>query len=113
MAAAVDIQLLRNIPLFAKLTDTELTELGGYLEPKLFAANQAIFWIGEKGTDFFLIQSGLVQLLYIDEHGKEQSLATLKPGQFFGELSLLDGGPRTATARATSDTTLLRLGRDD
>jgi len=111
--ASIDVQLLRNIPLFAKLTETELTELAGYLEPQPHQTNQSIFWIGDKGTDFFIIQSGAVQLFYLDENGKEQPLATLKPGQFFGELSLLDGGPRTATARAASETTLLRLGRDN
>jgi uncharacterized membrane protein len=111
--AAVDIQLLRKIPLFAKLTESELGELAGYLEPQPHEANQSIFWLGDKGTDFFIIQSGAVQLLYLDENGKEQPLATLKPGQFFGELSLLDGGPRTASARAATHTILLRLGRDD
>ncbi len=109
----LDIALLRGISLFAKMTDAELTELAGFLKPCSYTANHTIFWIGDRGSDFCIIQSGLVDLYYLDENGKEQSLATLKPGQFFGELSLLDGGPRTATARATKETVLLCLGRAD
>jgi uncharacterized membrane protein len=109
--AAMDIQLLRGISLFAKMTDDELSELGVLLQRREIPANETIFWVGEKGTEFHIIQSGQVELLVVDENGKEQALALLKSGQFYGELSLLDGGPRTATARAVSDTVLLCLER--
>jgi CRP/FNR family cyclic AMP-dependent transcriptional regulator len=111
--AMMDIQLLRGISLFAKMTDDELKELASLLQRREVGANQTIFWLGEKGTDFHIIQSGQVEMLVLDENGKEQSLAKLKAGQFYGELSLLDGGPRTATARAVSDTVLLCLERSE
>jgi CRP/FNR family cyclic AMP-dependent transcriptional regulator len=111
--AVTDIQLLRGISLFAKMTDSELIELGSLLQLQMVAANQTIFWFGEKGTDFHIIQKGQVEMLVLDENGKEQSLAKLKAGQFFGELSLLDGGPRSATARAMADSVLLCLDRKE
>jgi len=110
---ASEIQLVRNIPLFAKMTETEIAALAAMLSPKDFKPNSTLFWIGDKGTDFYIIQSGQVDLFYMDDDGREQHLASLKHGQFFGELSLLDGGPRTATARTPVETTLLCLGRGD
>jgi uncharacterized membrane protein len=105
--------LLRGIPLFAKMGDAELEALSQLLQKKSFDANQPIFWMGDSGTDFFIIQAGKVALSYVDEDGKEKNLATLGPGQFFGELSLLDGGKRTATARCTQPSEMLYLGRAD
>lgn len=109
----VDIELLRNIPLFAPLSADELAELAGTLRHLRFDAQQPIFWVGDEGSDFLVVQFGRVTLTYPDEQGKEVTLAEVGPGQFFGELSLLDGGPRTATARARIDTGLLALGRAD
>jgi CRP/FNR family transcriptional regulator, cyclic AMP receptor protein len=111
--ASIDIKLLRGISLFERMTDAELTQLADLLQPQTFTPNQPIFWIGDRGTDFYIIQSGHVELLYMDEDGKEKTLATLGHGQFFGELSLLDGGPRTASARSVSQTELFLLGRAD
>jgi uncharacterized membrane protein len=104
--------LLQNIPLFAKLPPEHLEELAGMLKQHEFKAAQPIFWVGDKGCDFYIIQVGRVAVTCPDEHGKEITLAELGAGHFFGELSLLDGGPRTATARAASDTILLSLDRD-
>jgi CRP/FNR family transcriptional regulator, cyclic AMP receptor protein len=111
--AAVDKDLLANIPIFAKLPDEQLGELAGMLEQRRFAAQQPVFWIGDEGTDFFIVQMGRVTLSYPDEHGKEVTLADIGPGQFFGEISLLDGGPRTASARAQTDAILVSLKRAD
>jgi uncharacterized membrane protein len=76
-------------------------------------ANQAVFWIGDQGSDFYIVQIGRVQIVEPDEQGKEIILATSGAGSFFGELSLLDGGPRTATVRTTSDCIFLMLNRRD
>lgn len=104
--------LLQNIPLFAKLPAEHLDELAGLLKQHEYKPAQPIFWVGDKGNDFYIIQVGRVALTCPDEQGKEITIAELGAGQFFGELSLLDGGPRTATARAASDTILLSLDRD-
>jgi uncharacterized membrane protein len=105
--------LLASIPLFAKLPANERAELTKLLQLRRYPANQPIFWIGEKGDEFFIVQRGHVTVTCPDETGKEVMLGTLGPGHFFGEISLLDGGPRTATVRAHSDIALLCLGRDN
>jgi uncharacterized membrane protein len=103
--------LLQNIPLFAKLPPEHIDELAGMLKEHSFKPSDTIFWVGDKGNNFYIIQMGRVMLTCPDERGKEITLAELGAGQFFGELSLLDGGPRTATARASTDTILLSLDR--
>ena len=109
----MNANLLRNIPFFSGLGDEETRALLNLLKPRTFKANETIFWIGESGTDFYIIQNGNVVLIYPDETGKETALAVLGPGDFFGELSLLDGGPRTATSRALTDVQLLCLTREE
>lgn len=109
----MDSKLLRNIPFFSGLGDEEGRTLVDLLKPHSIKANETIFWIGESGTDFCIIENGNVVLTYPDETGKESTLAVLGPGDFFGELSLLDGGPRTATSRALTDVQLLCLTREE
>jgi uncharacterized membrane protein len=103
---------LSAIPLFARLAPHEMATLAGLLRVCTVAANQPIFWIGDEGAEFFVVKTGEVVLTYPDEAGREAILGVIQPGEFFGELSLFDGGPRTATARAQTDAELLALGRD-
>jgi CRP/FNR family transcriptional regulator, cyclic AMP receptor protein len=103
--------LLKNIPLFSTISDDDLARLSELLQTRNVAANQAIFWIGENGDELFIVQSGGVRLSYINENGQEITLAVVGSGAFFGDLSLLDGGPRTATAIAQSDSLLWVLNR--
>jgi len=110
-AAQPDTDLLRNIPLFAGLADSSREELGSLLQSRQYAPHQPIFWIGEKGEEMFIVQHGKVILSYPDESGHEITVAALGPGAFFGELSLLDGGSRTATGRTSVQSTLLVLDR--
>src|SRR5690349_1233579 len=109
----MDFDLLSNIPLFAKLTEPEVRELGGLLKEQRVAGQQPVFWIGDEGSDFYLVQVGRVAVCYPDEAGHEVTIAVLGAGDFFGEISLLDGGPRTATVRADGDVILLTLSRHD
>lgn len=110
MSPAID---LSAIPLFAELSPAEQAALAGLLKPHSYPAHQSIFWIGDAGSQFFIVRQGRVAMVYPDETGQEAVLGVLGPGEFFGELSLLDGGPRTATARAETDVELLSLGRDE
>lgn len=107
----VDITLLANIPLFAKLTPEQLADLAKLLTLQRFADTQPIMFIGDNGTDFYIVQYGKVAVSQPDESGREVTLAELSAGNFFGEISLLDGGPRTANVHAVSDCGLLCLGR--
>ena len=107
----MDKDLLRNIPLFAQLSDADRAELAGLMQRRDFAALQPIFWVEETGDDMFVVSHGKVRLSVPDEQGHDVTVAVIGPGAFFGELSLLDGGPRTATARAETDAGLFSLDR--
>jgi len=106
------IEVLAKIPLFSVLSLTEQEELSRAMKERQTAATVPIFWIGDVGNEFFIVTHGRVTLSCPDESGQDLTLAVLGPGQFFGELSLLDGGRRTATARAAVDSTLLSLDRE-
>src|SRR5258706_14836567 len=109
--AHVDWALLLNIPLFSKLSPEEMTALTLLLKSRKFVESEPIVYLGDDGSEFYIVQHGKVAVSHPDESGKEVTLAELGPGNFFGEISLLDGGPRTATVRAEGDVTLLSLER--
>ncbi len=111
-AATSGTDLFNRIPLFAGLTPIERDDLHRLLETRAYQPHDAIFWIGEAGDTFYIVEDGTVVISYVDDAGTEVTLATLGPGQFFGELSLLDGGRRTGTARALDEVRVLVLGRD-
>mgnify|MGYP000737029710 CR=1 FL=1 len=77
-----------------------------------YGRNDVVFAQGEVSNDVLYIQSGGIKLSVISKTGKEAVVAMLGPGDFFGELSLLDGAPRSATAVALDPTETLVLGRD-
>ena len=104
-------QTLREIPLFATLNPEELKDLIGKLEKEKFPANKVIFWMDEPGDKLFVIEKGSVRISQTNKEGKELTIATMGERDFFGELSLLDGGPHTATARTLTETTVLTISR--
>lgn len=109
----MDATQTKAIPLFANLNDEEAANLAQMLEPRELAPNQVLFWLGEPGREFFVISRGNIHLTYPDHAGNEMTLAILGAGDFLGEIALLDGGPRTATARAAgAPVSLLVLNRD-
>ena len=110
-APATPTDLLSGIPLFAEMSAAERADLHRLLQPRTIEPQRAVFWIGEAGDEFYIIEEGQVIICYPDEGGREVTLAVLGPGHFFGELSLLDGGRRTATARTQTDVRLLALPR--
>ena len=105
--------ILGTIPLFAKLPAEERRELEALLKTQEYPAHRPVVWIGERGEDFYIVKHGRVLVSCPDESGKEVTLTHLGPGQFFGEISLLDGGPRTATVRTEVDSSMLVLSRAD
>lgn len=109
----MDATQLLKFPLFAGLSHEQAEALSSMLRPVNLQPHQALFWVGDPGEDFYVIQHGKISVTYPDHSGREMTLATLGPGDFLGEISLLDGGPRTATARANNEATLYRLGRGD
>jgi CRP/FNR family transcriptional regulator, cyclic AMP receptor protein len=104
--------LLRHMPLFEHLAPDELEALAVRLEERKFDAGADVFRMGDEGATLFLIQEGTVEIATGD--GKQRTvLASLFEGQFFGELSLLDGSPRSATATVVKPAVLQALDRDD
>lgn len=104
--------LLRHMPLFEHLAHDELQALAVRLEERTFPAGVDVFRAGDPGATLFLIQHGAVDISTGDG-AKRTVLASLFAGQFFGELSLLDGSPRSATATTSKPVTLQALDRDD
>ncbi|HEV2356335.1 MAG TPA: Crp/Fnr family transcriptional regulator [bacterium] len=78
-----------------------------------YKAGEPVFREGDPGTALYVIDSGEVKILLGGAEGKEVILSLLTPGEFFGELALLDGEPRSADAVATVPTELLVLSRED
>ncbi len=105
-------ELLANIPLFESLTQEDLNGLTIRLEETDYAPGDVIFRQGDEGSSLFVIEEGAVDIAYGDGAGKVV-LASLFNGQYFGELSLFDGAPRSATATAVKPTHVIRLNRDD
>ena len=107
----MDTQFLDGIPLFAPLTPEQRRDLSHYFQAREAAAGEPFFWVGEPGEEFFVVRSGQVSISVPDHGGKEIVLADLGPGAVFGEIAILDGGPRTATARARTPVEVLVLRR--
>jgi uncharacterized membrane protein len=104
--------ILAKIPLFESLTREELATLSRGLEEKALESGQTVFKQGDPGGDMYIIEQGAVDIT-VDAGKTAVTVASLFPGQYFGELSLFDGMARSATATATKPTRLFWLGRDD
>jgi uncharacterized membrane protein len=103
---------LSHIPLFARLDGAGQQTLAALLTRQVVAANEAVFWFGDAGDTMYVVEEGQVSVTAPGAQGEHVLLDTLGPGAMFGELSLLDGGPRSATVRALTSCTLLTLPRD-
>jgi uncharacterized membrane protein len=106
------IELLKAIPLFESLETDDLSALANRLRESSVAAGHTVFAQGDEGDAMYVIVDGAVDI--VAGSGKQKVILTsLFKQQYFGELSLLDGAPRSATAVASRDTQLLALDRDD
>ena len=108
-----DIKLLASVPIFSELTSLELEELSFRMSRQRYKKNNMILMEDEFGDTFFIISKGIVKITRISEEGREVILAMLGEGDFFGEMSLLDGETRSANAIAFDDAEVLILKRHD
>lgn len=99
---------LRDIPLFSGLSADELLPVGEIASEATLASGEVVFEEGDPGERFYVITSGRVDVLR-----QGRTLATLGPGDCFGEMALLDGTTRSATVRALDDCTVLVMTRSD
>lgn len=105
--------VFKQIPLFAQLSTEQLTRLAGLARPHRHGKEHVIFNEGDPGTALYLIVKGRVKIGQSSPDGKERILALLGPGDVFGDLALLDGGPRSADAVVAEDAELLVIPRQE
>ncbi|MFO8064409.1 MAG: cation:proton antiporter [Spirochaetia bacterium] len=109
-------ELLRKIPLLSELSDEAFAQLAGHLQPRTFPADEQIITQGESGTSLFLLARGVVRVLRREgpqRGGTLNEIATLLPGDFFGEMALLHAEARTATVRAVTPVLVYELRGQD
>ncbi len=111
-ATQMTLEALRSVPLFASLDDGAATELRSLLSDKRVPANTRLFRQGDKGDAMYLIESGRVRISIRDEEDHELTLAELAQGDFFGEMSIIDGRQRSADASVIEDAQFAILSRD-
>ena len=104
---------LAKVPLFRQLDKHELAKLAEEVDEVSFKSGEAIFHEFDQGDTLYVVESGAVRIWVHDEDVQQITLSELKPGDFFGELSVLDKGERSANATAMMDSKLHRLHRDD
>jgi SulP family sulfate permease len=102
---------LRDFNLFRKFDEETIKALGTCLEERSLAPGEAVFAKGDKGDELFLVRRGSIRILLPLEGGKRHHVATVGRGDFFGELSFLDRGVRSADAEAKVATDLYVLSR--
>jgi len=106
------LEALRSVPLFASLDDDAARELRSLLSDKSVPQNTRLFRQGDKGDAMYLIESGRVRISIRDHDEQEVILAELAQGDFFGEMSIIDGRQRSADAKVIEDAQLAILSRD-
>jgi CRP-like cAMP-binding protein len=106
------VEGLRSCPLFRECDEESLRAVVGRLRQRHFRRNEVIFHQGDPGDSLHVISSGAVKIVLPSAEGGEAIIATLRDGDFFGELALLDGQPRSATATAAEPTETWTLPRD-
>jgi CRP-like cAMP-binding protein len=100
--------LLRGMPIFDELSSPELDQLAAWLEPESLGGGEVLFNEGERGDKLYIVESGEVVISRIVDD-QEVEISRREPGEYFGEIALLQDRPRTATITASIDTRLLSL----
>ena len=108
-----DATLLADLPLFSALRPKERALLAEAVDHRILAAGQVLFKAGDPGEALFVVVSGEVEISVTDHAGQKIVLSTCTHGDAFGELAMLDAGPRSATATALTATEVLEVDRDD
>jgi CRP/FNR family cyclic AMP-dependent transcriptional regulator len=109
----VSIEQLKDIPLFRGLSRQELEDVAAYLTLREYAKGETIFKENTDGEQkLYIIRQGRICISKMVQEGEQQNLTLLKDGEFFGEISLLDGKPHSASATALKDSSVFTLSRE-
>jgi small-conductance mechanosensitive channel/CRP-like cAMP-binding protein len=106
------VELLRRVDFLAVLPDDAMLKLASLTETRVYGAGEAVLQQGDAGDELFVVVSGNVSIVVGRAGGSIAEVARVGPGQFFGEMSLMTGDRRSASARAVSETELLVVGKD-
>lgn len=102
------LEMLRGVPLFSRIQGKQLVRLGMLANEVDLPKGRVLMREGERGEEMFIVVEGEAS---VERGGR--TVATRRAGEFFGEIALVDGGPRSATVTLTTDSRLLVLGRRD
>jgi len=108
-----DPNFLANIKMFELLDEDDRVALAEVVDELKVPAGHTLFQAGDPGDSLFIVREGEIELFIKDTAGQKIVLHTAEPGDMFGELAMLDTGPRTATALALTESEVLVLDRDD
>ena len=106
------LRVIQRMPLFEEFSSGEMATVASKFNMEIYREGQKIVIQGEMGDRFYVIQSGMAEVI-IGTNGEEEKIRSLRPGEFFGELALLQDIPRTATVRAQESTTVFSLRKSD
>ncbi|MDB5965246.1 MAG: Crp/Fnr family transcriptional regulator [Polaromonas sp.] len=106
-----NLELIRRVPLFSMLTATQAESVADAVVKSRFKRGEAIVEQGKKSNALSIILTGRARVITTDQRGREVILATMQPGDYVGEMSLIDNEPHSATVRAEVQTDVLVLGR--
>jgi CRP/FNR family cyclic AMP-dependent transcriptional regulator len=113
MSMLTNLDLIRRVPLFAMLTQAQAESLAGAVSKKRFKRGEYIVEQGKKYGSLFIILAGRARVVVTDRRDREVILATMHPGDYVGEMSLIDHEPHSATVEAEVQTDALVLGGED
>jgi CRP/FNR family cyclic AMP-dependent transcriptional regulator len=110
---STDTEMLAEVPLFAQLSDSERALLAERIDVVTAEAGTTMFNHGDPGGTLYVVRSGQVELFFKNDTGERIVLETVGPGEFFGDISLLDGGARTSSALVKQPLVALEVDRGD
>ena len=113
MAILSNLELIRRVPLFSTLTPSQAESVAAAVVKKRFKRGDPIVEQGKKSNFLAILLTGRARVVTADDRGREVILATLQPGDYLGEMSLIDNQPHSATVRAEIQTDALLLGRSE
>lgn len=111
-AMSAPIELLRRVPLLQSLSDAELKTIAALSTRRRVRARETVVQQSEPGNELFVLMTGHLKVVSTDPEGRDAGLNVMGPGEVFGEVALLDGGPRSATIVALEPCELLVIRRE-
>jgi CRP/FNR family cyclic AMP-dependent transcriptional regulator len=109
----MEVSSLKNIPLFSELEDVDLLAISKVAVRQSFRKDNMVLIEEEVGSTMFIILDGRVKISRISDEGREVILSIMSEGDFFGEMSILDGQARSANVVTLDDSTIMIIHRED